>query len=104
MATGALALAGTGASQVSSYFVGPVRIDGCPDRPLAAGERFTVSSLLRGDPGLADRVLWSVDGVEKKTGGTFPFQIPRPPDRDAYVIRLTAPGVGSATCTVRAAK
>jgi serine/threonine-protein kinase len=102
--TGALALIGTGASQVSGYLLSPVRIDGCPDRSLAGGESYTFSSLLRADPGLADRVWWSVDGVEKKQGGTFTLQIPRPPDRDSYVIKLTAPGVGSASCLVRAAK
>jgi hypothetical protein len=102
--TGALALIGTGASQVTGYVLSPVRIDGCPDRSLAGGESYTFSSLLRADPGLADRVWWSVDGVEKKQGGTFTLQIPRPPDRDSYLVKLTAPGVGSASCLVRAAK
>jgi serine/threonine protein kinase len=102
--TGALALIGTGASQVTGYVLSPVRIDGCPDRSLAGGESYTFSSLLRADPGLADRVWWSVDGVEKKQGGTFTLQIPRPPDRDSYLVKLTAPGVGSASCLIRAAK
>ena len=104
VATGALALARHRRLAGERPRLGPVRIDGCPDRPLAGGESYQVSSLLRGDPGLADRVLWSVDGVEKKQGGTFTLQIPRPPDRDSYVIKLTAPGVGSASCVVRAAR
>ncbi len=102
--TGALALIGTGASQVSGYVLSPVRIDGCPDRSLAGGESYTFSSLLRADPGLADRVWWSVDGVERKQGGTFALKIPKPPDRDSYLVKLTVPGVGSASCLVRAAK
>jgi hypothetical protein len=104
VATGTLALLGTGASQLSGHVLSPVRLDGCPDRPLAGGESYQFSSLLRGDPGLADKVLWSVDGVEKKQGGTFTLQLPKPPDRDSYVIKLTAPGVGSASCVVRAAR
>ena len=57
VATGTLALLGTGASQLSGYVLSPVRLDGCPDRPLAGGESYQFSSLLRGDPGLADKVL-----------------------------------------------
>jgi hypothetical protein len=104
IATGALALLGTGATQLSGYVLSPVRLESCPGRPLAGGESYQFSSLLRGDPALADKVWWSVDGVEKKQGGTFTFQIPGPPDRDSYVIKLTAPGAGSATCVVRATR
>jgi serine/threonine protein kinase len=103
-AAGILALFGTAATQLTTLAVPAVRIETCPSQPLSGGDRFTFAPILSKDPEkLVDRSVWTIDGNPAGTGAVFTWQAPPLPEHARYVVKVTVPGVGSATCSVAVA-